>query len=466
MTKQRKDGLILVFLGAIAFLLIGTAWRHASAIETGDFKVVYYSARCLLHHGDPYNEGDVLRDYRAEGRERPNEPGLDRQVKTRFFYPPTAFLFTLPFAVVGFAAGKMAWTILLASSLVLAGIAAWDIAADFAPLVAGLLAGLLLLNSFWLFMIGNSAGIAVSLCVLSAWCLSRNRFVWMGVLLLAFSLALKPNDSGLVWLIFVLVGGSFRKRALQAFLLLVVISLPMLIWVSHVSPAWSLELRENMTSFSGIGGIVDPAATGMAGRNMDSLVQLQSAVSIFFDNPGTYNLIVYVLCAPLVAYLVFLTIRNRQDKSGIWLALAVAAPLSMLPTYHFQHDAKIILLTIPACSLLWAKRGALGWTSLLVTGTGIVMCGDVFTGTRILLTRSFMVPGTGFASRLTTVILTRPAPLILLVMAVFYLIALTRHSLFDEPSDLELNDRHGELQPDERRGTASSLFRPLTTTER
>jgi hypothetical protein len=212
-------------------------------------------------------------------------------------------------------------------------------------------------------------------------------------------------------------------------LLLVVISLPMLFWVSHKSPHWPLELRENMASFSGIGGIVDPAATGMAGRNMDSLVQLQSAVSIFFDNPNTYDLFAYIICAPLVMFLAFLAIRNRQNERGIWFALAVAAPLSMLPTYHFQHDAKIILLTIPACAMLWAKRGALGWMALLITGTGIVICGDIFTAIRILLTRNFLVPGPSFASRLTTVILTRSAPLILLVMVVFYLLALTRETL-------------------------------------
>ena len=291
MTKRRNDGLILVFMGAIAFLLIGIAWRYASAIEMGDFKVVYYSARCMLQHGDPYNEGDVLSVYRGEGRESATEPALDREVKTRFFYPPTAFIVTLPFAVVGFAAGKIAWTILLAGSLVLAAMAVWDVAADYAPLMGGMLAGLMLMNSFWLFMIGNSAAIAVSFCMLAAWCFMRGRFPWAGVLLMALSLALKPNDSGLVWLIFLISGGAFRKRALQSLAVLAVLSLPFIVWVTLRSPHWLAQLQQNMASFSGIGGIVDPAATGMAGRNMDSLVQLQSAVSIFFTQPAAFNLL-------------------------------------------------------------------------------------------------------------------------------------------------------------------------------
>ena len=429
MTTRRYDGLVLLLLGAAAFLVIGIAWRNVSLIEMGDFKVVYYSARCLLQNGDPYRESDVLRVYQTEGRERSNEPALDRQVKTRFFYPPTAFIFTLPFAAVGFTAGKVIWTVFLGASLILAASLVWDIGTDFAPLVPGALSGLLLMNSFWLYMIGNSAGIAVSLCVIALWCFYRERFVPLGVICLALSLALKPNDSGLVWLLLLLAASPLRKRALQSLALLAILSLPIILWVTHVSPHWLAELNANMFSFSGIGGIVDPAATGMAGRNMDSLVQLQSAISIFFSDPQTYNLISYAICAPLVLVWAFVTIRYRPSGTGLWLALATAAPLSMLPTYHFQHDAKLLLLTIPACAMLWSKRGLQGWLALLITGIGILINGDIFTAARILLTRGILVPQPSFVSRLSTVVLTRQAPIILLVMAVFYLMIYTMFAL-------------------------------------
>lgn len=426
---RRKDGLIFLFLGAVAFLAIGIAWRHVSSIEMGDFKVVYYSARTLLAGGDPYNQHDVLRVYHAEGRERPTEPVLDREVKTRFFYPPTALLFTLPFAILGFGAGAAVWTILLAGGLILAAIAAWDLGADVAPVASGILAGLVLLNSFWLFMIGNSAGIAVSCCVLAFWCFWRKRFEPLGVLLLAISLALKPNDSGLVWLFLVLCGGHLRKRALHALALLVILSLPILLWVTHVGLHWYAELKANMASFSGVGSIVDPAATGMAGKNMDCIVQLQTVVSIFFPHPETYNLITWILCAPLLALWVVASLRKTSDRTIAWLALAAAAPLSMLPTYHFQHDAKLLLLTIPACALLWAERGLIAWCSLVITGAGMVVSGDIFTAIRILITRNFVYPQGGFGSRLATVILTRPGAIVLLAMALFYLWAIRRQAL-------------------------------------
>lgn len=437
--RGRRDGFILVMLGTIVFLLVGVAWRHVSSIQMGDFKVVYYSARCLLQHGDPYSQRDVLRVHQAEGRERPNEPAIDRDVKTRFFYPPTAFIFTVPFAFVGYTAGYVLWTVFLTASLVLASVLMCDIGADFAPRLSGALAGFALMNSFWLYMIGNAAAMAVGFCVIAIWCFYRERFVALGVLWMALSLALKPNDSGLVWLGLLLLGSRYRKRALQALFALVILSLPVLLWVNHVSPHWMQELETNMAFFSGVGSSADPAATGMAGHNMDSLVQLQFVAAIFSPNPSTYNLISYAIGFPLGLIWVALTMRTRSTPAGVLFALAAAAPLSMLPTYHVQHDAKLILLAIPACAMLWAKRGVLGWLAMLVTAAAFVVDGDIFSGIRILLTRGIMVPQPALISRLITVIFARPTPLVLLLMTLFYLWMLAREMKDAEPRTVVLD---------------------------
>jgi hypothetical protein len=427
MSKPRRDGLILFIIGVIGFLVIGLAWRDFSPIESGDFKVVYYSARCLLQHGDPYNENDVLRVYNAEGRERPSEPALDREVKTRFFYPPTAFIITIPIAVLGFAAGKLLWTLLCAGTFILAALLMYDVAADYAPRLAGVLCGLLLAGSFWLLMVGNSAAIAVSLCVVATWCFYRDRFLWTGVICLALSLALKPNDSGLVWLLF-LLAPAFRRRALQSVAVLVVLSLPYLLWVTHLAPHWLPELRTNMASFSGTGGIVDPGLTGMAGKNMDCIVQLQTAVSVFFADRRTIVAITWSICAPLLLLWAYRTLKARPTGPAIWIGLAAAAPLTVLPTYHFQHDAKLLLIAIPACAILWSKSGRPAKLALLFTLGAILINGDIFSAIRILLTRSIIVPQPGFISHLTTLVLTRPSPIVLLAMAIFYLWLFWRQS--------------------------------------
>ena len=425
--KGRLDGLLFLLLGVVIFLVVGLAWTHLSPIEMGDFKVIYYSARTLLQHGDPYSQPAVLAIYNAEGRENPAEPTLDRDVKTRFFYPPTAFILTVPIALLGFGAGKIVWMVLCAGTLSLAATLIWDISSEFAPTAGGILSGLLLAGSFWLFMIGNSAAIAVSLCIIATWCFYRKRLAWTGVLCLALSLALKPNDSCLVWLFFLLAAPRLRKRAFQSLVVLVVLSLPFLLWVHSISPHWTRELRPNMTSFSGLGGIVDPGIAGMAGKNMDCIIQMQTAVSVFFPDPAAYDLITWCICLPLLLAWAFITLKTRPEGNAIWAPLAVAAPLSMLPTYHFQHDAKLLLLSIPACAMLWAGREAIGRWAILLTTFGILINGDIFTVARVLLTRSIVVPRPNLSSRLVTVILTRPAPLVLLVLAIFYLCVFWRH---------------------------------------
>jgi len=422
--RERHDGLILLLLGAVGFVLGGIAWQRISPIQMGDFKIVYYSARCLVQNGDPYNESAVLRVYRAEGREPAFESQVNREAITRYFYPPTAFVFTVPFAAMGFGTARTLWLVLSAGSLILAAILTWDLAAAFAPVLSGAMLGVLLVNSLWLFMIGNSAAIAVSFCIIAAWCFFRDRFALAGILCLAIGLAVKPNDAGLVWLFLLLAGGTLRKRALQTAAVVVVLSVPAVLWVGHAAPHWPQELKANMSSFTGVGGMADPAATGMAGRNMDSVVELQSAVSIFFSEPGAYNLITYGFCLPLVLVWAFLSLRMKAGRSRNWLALAAIAPLTMLPSYHLQHDAKLIMLCIPACAMLWARRGWIGWISMLITGAGIVINGDIFSGARVLLTRPFVVPKPNFTSRLTTILLTRQAPLILFAMAIFFLIVM------------------------------------------
>ncbi len=429
MTKSRFDGFALLLLGAAIFLLVGLALKHVSSISMGDFKVVYYSARCLLKNGDPYLERDVLRVYQAEGRERPSESVLNRQVMTRYFYPPTAFVFTAPFAFLGFGPGQLLWMLFSAGGLILAAVLAFDLAADFAPVISGALLGFLLMNSLWLLMIGNSAAIVVSLCSIAVWCFLKERFVPVGVLCLALSLAVKPHDSGLVWLFFLLAGGTFRKRALQTLLVFAVLCLPAVLWVTHVSPHWIQEARSNMLTFSGVTGLTDPAATGMAGRYLDSFVQLQSAVSIVWADPLVYNSITYVICGVMLLIWAIVTVRLRPIQGRSWLALAAITPLSMLPIYHLQHDAKLLILTVPACAMLWSEGGIIGLMAVIVTAAGIAVNGDIFTTIRIALTHQFVVPQPNLPSEMLTVVLTRPGPLFLLLMAVFYMWVYIRHPL-------------------------------------
>jgi hypothetical protein len=93
----------------------------------------------------------------------------------------------------------------------------------------------------------------------------------------------------------------------------------------------------------------------------------------------------------------------------------------MLVTYHKPWDAKLLLLAIPACAMLWAEGGKTGRIALLVTAAGIISTGDL----PLAILASFAPdphPGTAtIGGQLLILLLMRPASLALLAMGIFYL---------------------------------------------
>ena len=103
MTRARRDGLCLVLLGSVAFLLLGIVLEQAAAAPMVDFKVVYYPARCLIQHRDPYMESEVRRIYAAEGETAQLDSAKTGQIITRNMYPPSGLFLMVPFALLPWA---------------------------------------------------------------------------------------------------------------------------------------------------------------------------------------------------------------------------------------------------------------------------------------------------------------------------------------------------------------------------
>ena len=93
----------------------------------------------------------------------------------------------------------------------------------------------------------------------------------------------------------------------------------------------------------------------------------------------------------------------------------------MLVTYHRPFDAKLLLLAVPACAMLWAEGGRIGRLALLVTTAGIVATADLPLISFLALTRNLHISRDGLSGQMLTVALARPVPLILLAMGIFYL---------------------------------------------
>jgi hypothetical protein len=250
----------------------------------------------------------------------------------------------------------------------------------------------------------------------------------VGVLCLVISLAIKPHDAGLVWLYFLLAGGVYRKRALHILAISAVLGLAAILWVSQVSPHWVQELHSIQLDSATHGSINDPGPDGAGSHGVGMIIDLQAAVSIFRDDPHIYNPVSYLVCGALLLVWSLTTLMSRYTPTKAWLALAAIAPLTMLVTYHRIYDAKLLLLTIPACTMLWAEGALVGWIALLLTTAGIVLIGDIPLQFLMIFAGNLHISAAGPLSKILTVILTRPVSLILLVMALFYLLVYVRRA--------------------------------------
>jgi hypothetical protein len=423
------DGLTLLLLGSALFLLGGIVWAAIAPRALMDFRPAYFTARCLLEHRDPYNPAEMQRTYAEAGQLRPNEPASDRLLETRNEYLPSEVPFTLPLALLPFAAAEWIWVALIGASFILAAFLVWQESAP-APRLAGALLCLLLASSASLMAFGNPSALAVSLCVIAAGCFVGDRWAVAGVLCLAAALCIKPHTVGFVWLYFLLAGGPFRKRALQTLGLTAVFGLAGLLCVGAVAPHWITELRTNLAAFTGRGSMNDPGPATGGGRGIHMITDLQSVFSFFWDNPRFYNLASYAVCAPLFALWAWAALHARTARRNAWLGLAAISALTMLPLYHRQYDAKLILLTVPACALLAAERGRTGRWAAGLTTLAFVLNGDWTWAALDKLLPLYHLDSIGPHINL----IAFPVPLSLLALGGFYLAVFVRSVRHPEPA--------------------------------
>jgi hypothetical protein len=425
--RQISLSLILLSLGVSLFWGIPMGLK---AIPGGavDLQVVYYATRCLIQHHDPYNLLELRETYQAESLKNPPQPTQRIELVPGLIYAPTIFPVIGLLAFLPWKLAYLLWMVLLGAGFLLAAILVLYVGTEYTAGVALALTSFLLANSALAFALGNSALLVVSLCIIGAWCLLKERFVLGGVVCLTIALAVKPHDSGLVWLYFLLAGGVYRKRALYILGMTVLLSLASIIWVSQFSPHWVQEWSVNQAQLTTHGSISDPGPDGVANKGAGIIIDLQAAVSIFRDDPHIYNPISYFICGAILLVWSFITLRSSYSPGNAWLALAAIAPLTMLVTYHRPYDAKLLLLTIPACTVLWSQGGIAARIALLLTTAGIVFTGDIPLQILSILTDDLHMNASGLLGKILTVVLIRPVPLILFSISMFYLCVYVRRA--------------------------------------
>lgn len=405
-----------------------TSRFHGTAPPPIDIASVYISARSAAKHHDPYDPATALHEYEAGGGTFSTLSGENKEfiekILTVANYPPTTLLAVAPLALLPLKVAVAVWLGLMYVLLVLAALLTWDLA-EAMPLVAGCMASFMLANCVFLIATGNPAGVAVSLCVIATWCFLKERFAACGVAMLVLSLALKPQIAGFVWLYFFLAGGKGRKWAIQTLAVVGAFSICAVVWVASSSPHWVQEFQRNFGSYVVRGGVADPGPEGSSFKGVDVIINLQTAASVFRDDPRFYNPVAWLIGGGLILAWSVIVLRKRSVREGALLALAAISILTLLPIYHRSHDAKLLLLSFPACSMLWAAGGARRWVAVAITAAAILVTTDVAMLIWVALLGASAVPSNTFGGKLA-LLAVHPEPLVLLAAGCFYLWAYIR----------------------------------------
>lgn len=408
-------------------ILVATTWAFAlrdrahDGLPAIDIAEMFYATRSALKHNDPYDPQTQLREFEADKRDFPGigQKSVQLLTVTVLTYPPTTLLVLVPLALLSWPAAATAWLCLMDVLLLLAGLLMWDLAEE-TPVLAGFMTGFLLLNCPFLLALGNPAGVAAALCVIVAWCFVKERFTPAGVVLLVLSLALKPQVGGLLWLYFLLAGGKGRKWALQTLAVAGVLCVCAFAWIAPSPLQWAHETQRNLEMYSAQGGVSDPGPHGDTFRGIDGVIDLQSAVSVFRDNSNFYNPLSLVMGGGLILAWMIAVMRKRATREGALLALAAVAMLSLLPVYHRAHDAKLLLMAIPGCAVLWPGGGAKRWVGLGLTAAAMFVTGDVWF--YVLFAFAWVHPSSlSVVGGKLALLALHPQPLVLLAAGCFYL---------------------------------------------
>jgi hypothetical protein len=388
----------------------------------GDFREIYLGARCVLNHQDPYDPQTVLKVFTDAGGKFPPKNGPLRQealiVTTLQVNLPTTLFLVAPLAFLSWGAVEAIWTLLTVISFIVAAYLIWDLCGTTKPKLFGCFVGFVLANCVQLLAIGNVAGFVVSASVIATCLFLKNRWTPFGVVLFALCLLIKPHDAGFVWLYFVLAGGALRKRALQTLAITCVVGAAAALWIAPASPHWYSELHRNHEIVSQPGSTSDPAIAGITSGKVGAILDLQAAFSVLTSNPRLYNLASYLIAGPLLALWIWVTARRRNTSEQALLGLAAVAVLTLLPIYHRPYDAKMLLLTFPACAMLWRQGGVRRWLSLGLTAAGLLITCEIVQA--ILLVFTGVSAGGPESEAKSTAISVLP-PTILLALGCFFL---------------------------------------------
>jgi hypothetical protein len=404
--------LLLLVIAAIMFFAVG-AGRVFRA--SNDFVPVYTGARCLLHDCNPYETKQLEQQF-FQGGGRPTElPSWQIDVPV---YPPSTFLALSPLALLRFPRARLLWFLLNGCLFVTAAGLILSLCPGRQRWLATALASFILATSGILLVLGQPAAFAISLVIIGCYLFFRSRFLPLAAFLFTLSLAVKPQIGGLI-VLYLLVQKIHWRYAALAFTgaLSILLCAGLILRLHPHSADWSSTLRANLSATLSPGGSADPRPANVQAVGD---LNLQTLTNIFFPGARTFNMVAYLIFVILLVALILVVRRANACPELHLLALAAVAVLSLTPVYHRFYDARLLLLTIPAVSIVFQRRR---WLGSVIAALTILAVVSVQYRVQVFLLQHALWQSV-VENKLLLILLLRQQNLELLILFFLYLFAI------------------------------------------
>jgi len=210
---KHRTAHVVLLLCAVAFLLTPALQFSVICDRAPDFKTICSSARALARGRDPYNSGVLLKEYRGGGGALSADQDLSAFLPHQALYPPSSLFWIFPFVLLPYRSALLVWLILSGGLFVTAVFLIAELCHQWNSDTPIILLGLFLATSTLLLTTAQPSAVAISLCVIGVWSTLRGRWIGLGAVSFALSLALKPQIGAPLLLYFLLSRGNNRRRA-------------------------------------------------------------------------------------------------------------------------------------------------------------------------------------------------------------------------------------------------------------
>jgi hypothetical protein len=371
----RYAALAVFVIACIAAIHRGRNYDPNGA-QTCDFISPYSGARCLLHGCDPYAQTDLQAQYVAA---HGSLSALDERHNWNVLlpvYPPSTFLLIAPLTIFDYPTAQAIWFYTGALLFCIAtGLLTYFVEREMQWLYL-LLAAVMLwsANTDFLLGPGQPSTFAIAFTALAVWAFYKTDAKWLGVIFLALGLAMKPHMAIAVFL-FLLLRKGLKREAIAAGALAILLLGAAIVWlqISMHSFAWFANFQHAVSVGIAPGGTNEPSPANPSGMH---IINIQTIVSIWASSPHVYGLISLLLVVAIGALWLWTYLKAGNtipSPQSDLFAMAGLLCLSLLPVYHRDYDARLLLLTIPP--MVWLLRRHLGLgLVVLAVSTPLLFC--------------------------------------------------------------------------------------------